>query len=87
MHRESLQLRVVTADLSDDSNAGPGRLHAEIASIAAGAAIGLVGTGSARPRPWLPPLLRALDTAAIAGVPGWLLGAAIGASSWQLPFS
>ena len=76
---ESLESRVVTSDLSDDSNAGRGRLHAEIASIAAGAAIGLVGTAFRQAAASGYRRFSALlDTAAIAGVPGWLLGAAIG---------
>jgi len=69
----------VSADLSD-STTGPGRLRAEIASVVAGAAIGLVGTGFRqaasfgyrRFSTWL-------EAAAAAGAPAWLLGAAVGA--------
>ena len=65
----------MTADLSD-STRGPGRLHAEVASVAAGAAIGLVGTGFREAAAfgyrhfsaWL----------AAAGASGWLFGAAAG---------
>lgn len=68
----------MTEDLSD-STTGPGRLHAEIASVATGAAIGLVGTGFRQAAAFGYHHFSAwLDAAAAAGASGWLLGAAVG---------
>ena len=68
----------MTADLSD-STTGPRRLHAEIASVAAGAAIGLVGTGFRQTASFGYRHFSAwLEAAAAAGASGWLLGAAVG---------
>ena len=68
----------MTADLSD-STTGPGRLNAEIASLVAGAAIGLVGTGFRLAASFGYRHFSAwLDAAAAAGASGGLLGAAVG---------